>query len=862
MSPDPWDEKVESAFQRHKQGDLRYANGVYRQALSQNPDHPAALHYLGLIAQQTGRSDEAATLIARSIAINPADPRAHIHLGQIQIALKDTAAATRSFERALELDPDNVGALNNLANVVRVRDLRQAVALYRRALALDPTAAFAAYNLAQALTEDNGADEAMALFHQVIALEPRHFEARHALGMLLEQRGKFFEAIEQYRAVQDVNPAHAPSLANLLDIRDYQPDDATVKRAEAILSRGSATVEDQIKLHHGLGKHYDRHGAYHKAFVHFATSKKRLRSQGLGFDSSVVAKSFDALIKAFDVQIFDHDRPIGSRSERPVFIVGLPRSGTTLTEQILSSHPQAFGAGELRKIPEFVKLLRPDYPEIMETIDGGELAELAADYLDHLDRLAGRDALRVSDKLPTNSLNLGLIARLFPNAKIVYCRRDPMDIALSCFMELFDLDQDYTTDFTDFGTYFLLHERLMAHWRRVLPIPIHELSYEEMVSSPEASTRALLDYCGLAWDPACLNFTSTDRTVRTPSRWQVRQPIYQRSVGRWRNYAEHLKGLERQLKEAGYAYAPTTAPQAAAILAGTQGSVEPAKAQRVKESKGLRRPIFIVAAPRSGSTLLFETLAASAHFSTLGGEAHWLVENIRALRPGAAGVGSNRLTAAHASTAVSHHIIKQIADNLVDSNQNPISADNNKIFLEKTPKNALRIPFFDSIFPDARFIFLWRDPRENISSIMEAWRSGRFVTYRRLAGFDAPWSLLLPPGYETVNNQSLEAIAAYQWDTVNRIILDDLEALDAQRWRAVNYAAFVADPKAEIQRLCAFAEIDPDPQLMARVAGPLPPSRYTETSPAADKWRRNEAAILAVLPQLAPTWARLRAQKP
>jgi hypothetical protein len=204
-------------------------------------------------------------------------------------------------------------------------------------------------------------------------------------------------------------------------------------------------------------------------------------------------------------------------------------------------------------------------------------------------------------------------------------------------------------------------------------------------------------------------------------------------------------------------------------------------------------------------------------------------------------------------------MVLQITGRLVDRNRDRVRPDDGRTFLEKTPKNALRIPFFDRIFPHARFIFLWRDPRQNVSSIMEAWRSGRFETYSRLDGFAGAWSLLLPPGYADLSGKPLEQIAAFQWDVTNRIILEDLSRLTDDRWMAVNYADFVADPRAETQAMCDFAGLDVDPDLAARLSRTLPHSRYTETAPADDKWRLNEAEILRVLPSLEETWERLKA---
>jgi hypothetical protein len=273
----------------------------------------------------------------------------------------------------------------------------------------------------------------------------------------------------------------------------------------------------------------------------------------------------------------------------------------------------------------------------------------------------------------------------------------------------------------------------------------------------------------------------------------------------------------------------------------------------------LPRPVFIVAAPRSGSTLLFETLAQSGALHNLGGEAHALIEQFDELRPGGGRVDSNRLTAAELTPAIGQAIREGIERRLRDAGgQHP--ADGARVrLLEKTPKNALRIPFFKALFPDALFVLLWRDPRENLGSIMEAWRSGGFVTYPALDGRATPWSLLLPPGWREQRDKPLEEIAAWQWRVTNEVILSDLAQLPAADWTSVHYADFVADPERETRRLVTFAGVPFDDRLRARVQAPLPLSRHTLTAPKQDKWHKYEAEILRVLPQLEPTWARLRA---
>ncbi len=285
----------------------------------------------------------------------------------------------------------------------------------------------------------------------------------------------------------------------------------------------------------------------------------------------------------------------------------------------------------------------------------------------------------------------------------------------------------------------------------------------------------------------------------------------------------------------------------------------PSRTARQVERARLSRPLFIVAAPRSGSTLLFETLAVTPQLCTLGGEAHWLVEGIPELRPDAPGVESNRLGAAHCSDAIAGKIVDALLSKLQDNQGRPANLGVELRVLEKTPKNALRIPFFDAVFPDARFVFLWRDPRESLASIIEAWRSGNWTTYPQLEGWDGPWSLLLPPGWRALRGKGLEEIAAYQWECANRFVLDDLAALPCDRWRSVCYADLVSRPKETIQLICRFAKIEFDAALAQRVSAPLPRSRYTQTPPAAEKWRAHEEAILRVLPTVDSTWRRLQA---
>jgi hypothetical protein len=274
----------------------------------------------------------------------------------------------------------------------------------------------------------------------------------------------------------------------------------------------------------------------------------------------------------------------------------------------------------------------------------------------------------------------------------------------------------------------------------------------------------------------------------------------------------------------------------------------------------LERPIVILSAPRAGSTLLFETLAQAAGVFTIGGESHQLIESIAALRPGRGVVSSNRLTRRDATTAIVAELRQRFAGRIHDRDGQAPDSGARVRLLEKTPKNALRVPFLLEVFPDAQFIVLQREARANLSSMMQAWRAKGWITYRQLPGWPGPWSLLLPPGYERLQGRPLEEIVAFQWRVANETILDDLADLPRERWTTVRYEALVADPRQEVARLLDFAGLAMDARLEEYLARPLPLSKHTQTRPDPDKWKQNASEIERVLPALAAVRERIGVQ--
>ena len=326
-----------------------------------------------------------------------------------------------------------------------------------------------------------------------------------------------------------------------------------------------------------------------------------------------------------------------------------------------------------------------------------------------------------------------------------------------------------------------------------------------------------------------------------------------------RLFGHALSDGSRPREAAEFNAAAPAAPAEAPTVEVPQVELPTVEVPRIEGPPVLERPIVILSAPRAGSTLLFETLAQAAGVYTIGGESHQLIESIAALRPGRGVVNSNRLTRRDATTDIVAELRRRFAGRIHDRDGQPPASGAKVRLLEKTPKNALRVPFLLEVFPDAQFVFLQRDPRANLSSMMQAWRGKGWVTYRQLPGWPGPWSLLLPPGYERLQGRPLEEVVAFQWRVANETILDDLADLPRERWTTVRYDTFIADPRTEIGRLLDFAGLAMDRRLETYLSRPLPLSKHTQTKPDPDKWRQNAREIERVLPQLEAIAGRLHA---
>jgi len=602
---DPVADDFQAAYAHHRAGRLDRAETLYQKVLRRLPDHVDALNMMGLIALDRGRPERALQLIGKAARLKPDFASIHCNLGNALMAAGRTGDAIAAFQRAAALDPGFALAHNNLGRALRTTGApMEAIQSCEAAARLDPamaephhTMALALRDLgrsaeaeaacraarsrqpddpgilrdhAEALAELDRAAEALALldgrlaqhpddaashaarasiayrtgaiaeaetgYRQATALAPDNAQAWNGLGRAERSQGRFTDAAASFRRALAIDPDLADAHRNLALIGQLGADQAEADRLATLIERPETSDLDRAVAGFALGKLLDDADRFDDAFARYHAANELYRSiqaaAGRRFDGAALTAEIDRIVAAAPPPAAADGDP----SELPVFVVGMPRSGTSLVEQIAASHPKVFGAGELKELGRIV---------------AGGGAKTAPDragaYLATL-RSLGNGASRVIDKMPDNLFLLGHVAALFPGARIIFCRRDPRDTCLSCYFTLFAAGNLFAYDLDDCALRQRESDRLAAHWRSTLPNPMLTVDYEALVDDPERESRKLIDFLGLDWDPACLDFHKTERTVVTTSSWQVRQPLYRRSVGRWRNYR---RWVEEPLKQTG-----------------------------------------------------------------------------------------------------------------------------------------------------------------------------------------------------------------------------------------------------------------------------------------------------------------------
>lgn len=555
-----------------------------RRAIELKPDTVEALNTLGLLLKDVGKHEEAAAALMQALKLRPGYAEAYFNLGlcyEVQARLDE---AVNCYRQALSFKANYSEAYVRLGYILAAQDKHEeAVVVYRLAVAAKPDAFEVWNSLGNALLDvDNyhsNFAEAEDCFRQALKLQPDAFEVYLNLGLMFHDAHKQNEALECYQRALELKPGYPDALAGMAALMEFKGEfqqghallrplieggtvNAQVALAYAALSGHVDQRSDAIAMlercvqlpnigklridsYFKLGKLYDELKDFDKAFESFHRANYL---EVKSYDVQQDERETNELMQVFSVENMARRPRASNRSKLPVFIVGMPRSGTSLTEQILASHPQVYGAGELgdihkivAELPSMQKTPLP-YPHCMDAVSRKTL-DLAAQQ--HLERLAAysRSATRVTDKMPHNFRCLGLIDTLFPGARVIHCKRDPIDTCLSIYFLRFNAVHGYARDLSSLGAHYRQYLKVMEHWRKVLRIPMLEIQYEDMVENPEKISREMIEFCGLEWDDRCLNFHETKRVTNTFSYDQVRRPIYKKSVARWKNYEQFLGPL-------------------------------------------------------------------------------------------------------------------------------------------------------------------------------------------------------------------------------------------------------------------------------------------------------------------------------
>lgn len=542
----------------HQRGEYPPAMQFYRQVLVKQPMNASALNNMGLIRKALGEPRVAEELIRIAVNLRPENAEFHYNLANAIREDNRFPAAIQEYKRALQINPNHFKALLNLGDSLRIMgEYEAADDAFNRAMQLNPEDSYVKLNKANLHLEMGDGDKAAEMYQELIKDKPGDAKLYSNCGAAYKQVGKMKEAAECFRKAVDIDPNMLGAIYSAVGLEKVKPDDPWFELLNKLKQNPRLALHEKTGLCFTLGKMYHDIGEYDAAFMNYSEGNS-LRDQmsarlNRRFNARQHQNATDQIIKAYSPERLKNIRKVGALGDdeyTPIIIVGMPRSGTTLTEQIIASHPMCNGAGELPDIIDLAHKIDErenseetlPFPQNIELLDEARSIELASRYLARLRELCGNSP-RVTDKMPGNFNYLGFIVHLFPAAKIIDCRRDPIDNCLSCFMQNFSRRHEYSNDLKHLAIAYKEYEKLMDYWYKNLPVPVYRSQYEDLVENHEESARKLLEFCELEWDDAVLEFYKTKRNIQTASVVQVRQPLYTSAIKRWKKYEKHLKPL-------------------------------------------------------------------------------------------------------------------------------------------------------------------------------------------------------------------------------------------------------------------------------------------------------------------------------
>jgi tetratricopeptide (TPR) repeat protein len=528
------------------------ADAAFEKSFELSPEHKLLAKAIECL--QAKEFEEAERICREIIRNNPGNVEAHRLIGRMAERQNRIGIAERQYRRALEIAPDYTGVIVDLGKLLRDDDrFEEAIACFRQAIEMEPGNARLHDLLANALAPAALTYEAIEAHRKAIELDPKLSIAWLGLGHMLKTVGQQKEAIEAYHRCYELEPDIGAIQWSLANLKTYHFKDEEIEDMEAKIERDDLELESEVNFLFALAKAWEDRKDYGQAWHYYDEGNSKRRAEEI-YDSAETEFVNDMIIDVFSTELLEKNAGAGNTDPSPIFVIGLPRSGSTLIEQILASHSLVEGTSELPYVTRITRSLnrnRADginYPKAVTELDDRHFAAMGRDYINFCQMHRTEGQQHFIDKNPNNFPAVGFIHLMLPNAKIIDARRHPMDACFSCYRQLFAKGQPFTYDLTDIGEYYLQYHRMMDHWHEVLPGRVLTVQYEEVITDFENQVRRLLDYCDLPFEEGCLNFYDTDRPVRTASSEQVRQPIYTQSVGRWRHYEQHLDELKEILE--------------------------------------------------------------------------------------------------------------------------------------------------------------------------------------------------------------------------------------------------------------------------------------------------------------------------
>jgi len=575
-----------------KTGKYENAAKLCQSVLKNEHSNEQALHILGSALQCMNDVEGAITRYKQAIAINPRQTETHYFLGNAYQQLSQLENAESSFRCAINLNPNFLEALSNLAAVlIELHKTDEARAFLIKADKIRPNCEQILCNLGEISLIENQLKKAIYYAERTLTINPKFFDANNLLGKAYNQHGEYDLSLKYFNCALDIQPNDIHIINNIAQIherrqefdkarelitpllsnkplhpvtlltystlsRHFNEEAKATEYLEEALENEHTSAAIQISIHAELGKQYDRLKQYNDAFIHYKQAniiERELNNQFIkATPKHVSLENIKLWHEHYNKDFWDNVTQSNFTDETPVFVVGMPRSGTSLTEQIIATHNNAYGAGELSDIGQLAHQIKYannsgfDFSNLSNT-NQNTLNNAASQYLKHINKLSDNAPL-VVNKMPTDFWYIGLISKLFPNAKIIHMIRNRLDTCISMYFQRFGASMTFTTDIEELADYYVSYEKVMNYWKAVLDIDILDINYEDLIEKHETTSRKIINFCGLDWEENCLNFYKTKRDVNTPSYDQVRMPIYNNSINRWKNYETNIAPLIEKLK--------------------------------------------------------------------------------------------------------------------------------------------------------------------------------------------------------------------------------------------------------------------------------------------------------------------------